>query len=124
MDQDLTPVEFWPSWEKAELTKVKTYLGSMKYTAEEQGHAIRELSGGQKAKLFFLKMILDGCNVLVLDEPPGTSAPCPGRDPGHFRGLPGLYHQRQPRQEVHRPGVLHPVPAGAFGPGAHGKPVA
>ena len=54
VNQDLTPVEFLAkSWEKAELTKVKTYLGSMKYTAEEQGHAVRELSGGQKAKLSF-----------------------------------------------------------------------
>ena len=67
------------SWEKEELTRVKTYLGSMKYTPEEQEHTIQELSGGQKAKLFFLKMILDGANVLVLDEPPGTSAPYPAR---------------------------------------------
>ena len=103
---------------------MKTYLGSMKYTAEEQGHAVRELSGGQKAKLFFLKMILDGCNVLVLDEPTRNFSPLSGPVIRAFRGLPGLYHQRQPRQEVHRPGVLHPVPAGAFGPGAHGKPVA
>ena len=79
VDQDLTPVEFLAkSWEKAELTKVKTYLGSMKYTAEEQGHAVRELSGGQKAKLFFLKMILDGCNVLVLDEPTRNFSPLSG----------------------------------------------
>ena len=79
VNQDLTPVEFLAkSWEKAELTKVKTYLGSMKYTAEEQGHAVRELSGGQKAKLFFLKMILDGCNVLVLDEPTRNFSPLSG----------------------------------------------
>lgn len=57
---------------------MKTYLGSMKYTAEEQGHAVRELSGGQKAKLFFLKMILDGCNVLVLDEPTRNFSPLSG----------------------------------------------
>ena len=57
VDQSQTPVEFLAkSWEKEELTRVKTYLGSMKYTPEEQEHTIQELSGGQKAKLFFLKM--------------------------------------------------------------------
>jgi len=38
-------------------------------------HQISELSGGQKAKLLFLKMILDGCNVLVLDEPTRNFSP-------------------------------------------------
>lgn len=76
VDQSLTPVEFLASsGEKSELTKVKTYLGSMKYTPEEAGHSISELSGGQKAKLFFLKMILDGNNVLVLDEPTRNFSP-------------------------------------------------
>ena len=79
VDQDLTPVEFLSkSWEKSDLTQARTYLGSMKYTPEEQDHAIRELSGGQKAKLFFLKMILDGSNVLVLDEPTRNFSPLSG----------------------------------------------
>ena len=79
VDQSQTPVEFLAkSWEKEELTRAKTYLGSMKYTPEEQEHTIRELSGGQKAKLFFLKMILDGANVLVLDEPTRNFSPLSG----------------------------------------------
>lgn len=79
VDQGLTPVEFLAkSAEKSELTRVKTYLGSMKYTPEECGHSIAELSGGQKAKLFFLKMILDGSNVLVLDEPTRNFSPLSG----------------------------------------------
>ncbi len=79
VDQTVTPVEFLAkSWEKEELTKAKTYLGSMKYTPEECGHCISELSGGQKAKLFFLKMILDGNNVLVLDEPTRNFSPLSG----------------------------------------------
>ena len=32
-------------------------------------HPIAELSGGQKAKIFLLKMSLSGANVLILDEP-------------------------------------------------------
>ena len=79
VDQSLTPVEFLAkSAEKSELTRVKTYLGSMKYTPEECGHRIAELSGGQKAKLFFLKMILGGNNVLLLDEPTRNFSPLSG----------------------------------------------
>ena len=79
VDQDVTPVEFLAqSGEKEELTRVKTYLGSMKYTPEEHDRTIRELPGGQKAKLFFLKMILDGANVLVLDEPTRNFSPLSG----------------------------------------------
>lgn len=79
VEQEQTPMEFLASSsEKAELTRVKTYLGSMKYTPEESEHSIRELSGGQKAKLFFLKMILDGSNVLLLDEPTRNFSPLSG----------------------------------------------
>ncbi len=79
VDESLTPVEFLARfWEKQELTRVKTYLGSMKYTPEECGHSIGELSGGQRAKLFFLKMILDGYNVLLLDEPTRNFSPLSG----------------------------------------------
>ena len=79
VDQTLTPVEFLAqSGEKALLTQAKTYLGSMKYTPEECGHSIAGLSGGQKAKLFFLKMILDRNNVLVLDEPTRNFSPLSG----------------------------------------------
>ena len=91
VDQGQTPVEFLAkSGEKEELTRVKTYLGSMKYTPEEQGHSIAELSGGQKAKLFFLKMILDGANVLVLDEPTRNFSPLSGPViRGILRDFPG-----------------------------------
>ena len=36
---------------------------------------ISELSGGQKAKLFFLNLEISGCNVLVLDEPTRNFSP-------------------------------------------------
>ena len=47
----------------------------MKYTADEMGHSISELSGGQKAKLLFLKMSMEGNDVLVLDEPTRNFSP-------------------------------------------------
>ncbi len=74
-----TPVEFLsPSGEKSDATKARTFLGSMKYTADEMEHGVRELSGGQKAKLLFLKMIFEGCNVLILDEPTRNFSPLSG----------------------------------------------
>ena len=76
LDFSCTPVRFLAkSDEKAERTRIRTFLGSVKYTADEMEHTIGELSGGQKAKLMFLKMILDGCNVLVLDEPTRNFSP-------------------------------------------------
>ena len=36
---------------------------------------MKYLSGGTKAKLIFLKFVLDGCNVLLLDEPTRNVSP-------------------------------------------------
>ena len=70
LDLDMTPVEYLDhTGDKQERTKIRTYLGSLKYTADEMNHPMRELSGGQKAKVLLLKMSLSGANVLVLDEP-------------------------------------------------------
>lgn len=75
----LTPVGFLSkTGDKEELTRIRTYLGSMKYTADEMEHSINELSGGQKAKLLFLQMSMDGSNVLILDEPTRNFSPLSG----------------------------------------------
>jgi ATPase subunit of ABC transporter with duplicated ATPase domains len=79
LDLDLTPVDFLDtSGDKEERTKIRTYLGSLKYTADEMEHAIRELSGGQKAKVLLLKMSLSNANVLILDEPTRNFSPLSG----------------------------------------------
>lgn len=76
LDYDQTPVQFLsPSGHRDDITKARTYLGSMKYTSDEMEHPISDLSGGQKAKLLFIKMILDECNVLILDEPTRNFSP-------------------------------------------------
>lgn len=73
---ELTPVEYLEnSGKKEEITKVRTYLGAMKYTSQEMMHPIAELSGGQKAKLLLLKMSLEGADVLILDEPTRNFSP-------------------------------------------------
>ncbi|MBR4344308.1 MAG: ABC-F family ATP-binding cassette domain-containing protein [Lachnospiraceae bacterium] len=59
-------------------TQICTYLGSLKYTADEMEHPIRELSGGQKAKVLLLKLSMSGANVLILDEPTRNFSPLSG----------------------------------------------
>ncbi len=79
LDMDRTPVEYLSkTWDKEENTRIRTYLGSMKYTVSEMEHAIRDLSGGQKAKLLLLKMSMEHRNVLVLDEPTRNFSPLSG----------------------------------------------
>lgn len=79
LDLDMTPVDFLDTTgDKEERTKIRTYLGSLKYTADEMEHPIRELSGGQKAKVLLLKMSLSDTNVLILDEPTRNFSPLSG----------------------------------------------
>ena len=76
LDESLTPVAFLHTrGDKEQLTKVRTYLGAMKLTRDEMNHPIRDLSGGQKAKLLLLRMILQEANVLILDEPTRNLSP-------------------------------------------------
>ena len=79
LDMDVTPVDYLDSsGDKAERTRIRTYLGSLKYTADEMEHPIRELSGGQKAKVLLLKLSMSGANVLILDEPTRNFSPLSG----------------------------------------------
>ena len=76
---DLTPVEYLSeTGDKDEISRIRTYLGSMKYTPDEMLHKIADLSGGQKAKLLLLKMSMSGSNVLILDEPTRNFSPLSG----------------------------------------------
>lgn len=79
MDPQQSAVEFLSrSGTREELTTIRTYLGSLNFTAQEMDHAVAELSGGQRAKLYFAKMILDRAEVLVLDEPTRNLSPLSG----------------------------------------------
>ena len=103
---DRTPVEYLSqTWDKEENTRIRTYLGSMKYTVQEMEHTIRDLSGGQKVKLLLLKMSMEHRNVLILDEPTRNFSPLSGpviRD--MIRSFPGavisVSHDRKYIQEV------------------------
>lgn len=79
LDLSMTPVDFLDtSGDKEERTRIRTYLGSLKYTADEMAHPMAELSGGQKAKVLLLKMSLSKANVLILDEPTRNFSPLSG----------------------------------------------
>lgn len=79
LNLEMSPVDYLDkSGDKEERTRIRTYLGSLKYTADEMQHPIRELSGGQKAKVLLLKMSLSGANVLILDEPTRNFSPLSG----------------------------------------------
>lgn len=76
LNEKMTPVEFLSiSGDKDEISRIRTYLGSMKYTADEMNHPIEDLSGGQKAKLLLLQMSMSGSDVLILDEPTRNFSP-------------------------------------------------
>lgn len=76
LDMTMTPVEYLAkTGDREEITRIRTYLGSMKYTADEMSHPSAELSGGQKAKILLLKMSLSGADVLILDEPTRNFSP-------------------------------------------------
>ncbi len=79
LDLDVSPVEFLDdTGDKAVRTHIRMALGALKYTTDEMNHPIRELSGGQKAKVLLLKMSLSDANVLILDEPTRNFSPLSG----------------------------------------------
>ncbi|MBO4825178.1 MAG: ABC-F family ATP-binding cassette domain-containing protein, partial [Lachnospiraceae bacterium] len=106
LDMDMTPVDYLDkSGDKEERTRIRTYLGALKYTAEEMDHPIRALSGGQKAKVFLLKMSLSDANVLILDEPTRNFSPLSGPViRGILKDFPGaiisISHDRKYISEV------------------------
>jgi len=63
------------TYDKEELTKIRTFLACLKFTHEEVQGKIDDLSGGQKAKLFIAKLMASDCDVLILDEPTRNLSP-------------------------------------------------
>lgn len=55
--------------DKQTQTLVRQYLGAMGFGSRHMEKALSQLSLGQMAKFLFLKMHMDQCSVLLLDEP-------------------------------------------------------
>ncbi|MDE7106540.1 MAG: ATP-binding cassette domain-containing protein, partial [Anaeroplasmataceae bacterium] len=78
LNLNLTPVEYlqtFMGYDKEIKGKIMSCLAAMNYQAFEMESQIQALSGGQKAKLFLIKMILLEYNVLLLDEPTRNLSP-------------------------------------------------
>ncbi len=63
------------SLDNKEITKVRTLMGCLKFTSDEMEAKISELSGGQKAKLYLLKLVINEYDVILLDEPTRNLSP-------------------------------------------------
>lgn len=71
-----TPISYLAKQDsKDEKIRVSNLLGSLNFAREEMERSLKSLSGGQKAKVFFAKMNMDGDQVLILDEPTRNLSP-------------------------------------------------
>ncbi len=76
LDYTQTPVEHLAAhYTKDEITRARTFMGNMRFTHGEMTGPIGQLSGGQRAKLLFLDMVLKRADVLLLDEPTRNFSP-------------------------------------------------
>lgn len=106
LDPVKTPPEYLAvEGSKDELSRIRTFLGALKFTRDEMDHPISELSGGQKAKVFLLKMSLSHPDVLILDEPTRNFSPLSNPVIRQmFRAFPGailsVSHDRMWMREV------------------------
>ena len=75
LDENISAINYLNPVTKDDKTRVMTYLGALKFTIDEMNYPIRNLSGGQKAKLFLIKISLSEANLLILDEPTRNFSP-------------------------------------------------
>ncbi len=69
-DVDLNVVDWLRQYsEEKDENFVRGFLGRMLFTGEESLKKVKVLSGGEKVRCMFSKMMLTNANVLVLDEP-------------------------------------------------------
>jgi ATP-binding cassette, subfamily F, member 3 len=69
LDEKLTPVEFVRARHPLRDDQVIANLGRFLFNARQCTEAIRNLSGGERARLQMVELMLGGFNCLLLDEP-------------------------------------------------------
>jgi ATPase components of ABC transporters with duplicated ATPase domains len=106
LDFNKTPIEVLSkTYDQDEESLIRSYMSNINFTKEETTSATCKLSGGSRAKLILLKLILDKCNILVLDEPTRNVSPL--SNPvirnilGNFNGtIISVSHDRKYIEEV------------------------
>jgi len=69
-DVDLNIVDWLRQYSKeTDENFVRGFLGRMLFSGEESLKSVRVLSGGEKVRCMFARMMLTGANVIILDEP-------------------------------------------------------
>ena len=61
--------ELWDAYPRMTETQVRTALGSFLFRGDDVFKHVSELSGGERARIAILKLMLSGANMLLLDEP-------------------------------------------------------
>ncbi|MGN0650805.1 MAG: ribosomal protection-like ABC-F family protein [Oscillospiraceae bacterium] len=70
LDDSKTAIdEVWDLYPRMTETQVRTVLGSFLFKGDDVFKRISELSGGERARIAILKLMLSGANFLLLDEP-------------------------------------------------------
>lgn len=72
--EDLNPDDLvldavWNSYPRLTETQIRSMLGAFLFTGDEVYKQIKSLSGGEKARISLLKLMLSDSNFLFLDEP-------------------------------------------------------
>ena len=76
LNADVTPVAFLHTdGSKEQMTRIRSALIAMKFSRDELEHPIGSLSGGQKAKVLLLSLMMKQPNVLLMDEPTRNLSP-------------------------------------------------
>jgi ATP-binding cassette subfamily F protein 3 len=61
--------EIWDEYPEYDHTEIRKVLGSFLFTADDVFKSVTVLSGGEKVRLYFAKLVLKQPNLLILDEP-------------------------------------------------------
>ena len=69
-EEDMTITDWLRQYSKdPDETYVRSFLGRMLFSGEEALKYVKVLSGGEKVRCVFSKMMLSGANFLIMDEP-------------------------------------------------------